>query len=163
MPSKEAIELLRRDSRAWWYHRDLRASGKHSDARIKEHESLRSRIRDLRLATCVGVALNGVWIHGHGWSVSGCSDSTLDVFAVWAPHVPRVDKRNVERIVTYVFLSPIHGEHDEQRCSSMSFVSTGTYLAIWERLGALVHWGSLNPDEHRNKPLVHEHVERMKG
>lgn len=48
------FRALRSDAREWWYHKDLRKRGQISEARQREHDSLRSNVRSLRQAIANG-------------------------------------------------------------------------------------------------------------
>lgn len=165
----QAVSLLRADSRIWWWHVQQRKEGKNAAARRDEIRSVRNEIEYLREGRLAGIALNGTWIHGRGkwgtWSVSGASERTLQVIRVWAPHIPIVDKRSIpeELLNRYVFRSPMDSDQNEDSNSSMSYVTTPVYCAIWKALGATVHWGKYIREDYINLPIVQAHVSRIKA
>lgn len=44
------LRALRAEARAWWAHKDLRAAGRHKEARARENASIKSNVRVLRAA-----------------------------------------------------------------------------------------------------------------
>ena len=55
MPEYFAVaRQIRAKARAWWYHQDLRRWGNFTEARRREHDSIRSCIRQLREAREAG-------------------------------------------------------------------------------------------------------------
>jgi hypothetical protein len=161
-----AVEVLRRGSRNWWYHSKLRKQGDHKQARKLEIQSLRSDLMNLRHGKLGGIALNGVWIKSDVWSVSQIPSYYVEVLKAWAPNMPFVDKRTIpeDRLYVYVCKCPIV-DAKATSCegeTAFSYVTIGAYCAIWERLGASVHWGNQDREAWINHPIVLAVVESLK-
>jgi hypothetical protein len=156
-PTAADFALLRGDARRWWYHATLRAQGRHTEALPLENLSTRRRIADLRKAYLVGGARAGVWYHSGTYashtSTSGCSWDTFALFARFAPGTPRIDKRGIadgRHFETLVYRAPMVAV-DPPASDRFTFtgafatVTPAVYCAIWETLGAAVHWGTVTP------------------
>ena len=122
-----------------------------------EHHSIRTTIRYFREAKIAGIALNGPWLKGDGWGVSGHSEAILELFRHYAPNVPIVDKRTVPEATLFkgVISGPMVNTGPFQlNPSSYSDLPIPLYLSLWEKLGAKVHWGSLKKEEWENNYVV---------
>jgi hypothetical protein len=170
-PTAADFAFIRHDARAWWHHRDLRAAGRHAEAARLERRSIASKIRDLRRACLVGVGAVSPWYvsgtHSSLSTTSGCAPDTLALFARFAPQTPRVDKRALHaadpaRFARLVYTAPLLSpDRAEDEVSSIAYVTPGLYCAIWEALGATVHWGALDAQAFRRDPRVAAHLARM--
>jgi hypothetical protein len=172
MTFAQAVSLLRHDSRVWWHYADLRKQGKHGQAREKEIGSVRSLIRNLREGHLAGIALNGVWLHGEhspteSWSVSRMSENMLDVLKLWAPHIPIVDKRTIPEHLLARYVSRCNIYTSKRQPTSeetrWGYVDPGVYCAVWEKLGATVHWGRHKRTDYIGLAVVVHHVNKIQG
>lgn len=50
----ELYKAINKDAKFWWVNRELREQGKDKAARLRERETIKQRVQDLRLAIKVG-------------------------------------------------------------------------------------------------------------
>jgi hypothetical protein len=122
-----------------------------------------------RYCQCAAFISDGTPFCSSRSSTSGCRGDIGALLDLWAPDVPYVDKSALPQdvLVTLVYSGPMLGDHeiDEPEGGGMSYVSTGSYIAIAEAFGARVSWGRLaaDADMYRQRPRVQEHVARLRA
>lgn len=75
--------LLNKEAKNWWWFAELRKQGKHTEARVKERESIRRHITTIRQALLDGGYFNvgrGGWsVHSYNTTLSGYGDVSAPI------------------------------------------------------------------------------------
>mgnify|MGYP001385164972 CR=1 FL=1 len=149
--------MLDAEARRWWWHAELRRQGKAEEARRMERQSIRTRLGWLRQAWLVVVGRPGnVTLHlepsERGWGhVEGLEpQQTLDLVARYRPDVPIVDVRHcpdeaalIRLVIRGPMLAMLKADppQPDGTWHSFNYVPPEVYLALYEAIGARVHWG----------------------
>lgn len=141
--------ILKQGARSWWYHVELRKNGNHSEARRREHQSVRSSISSLRETISNGGYLSlgrgGYTLHCSAHStVSGYGcDTSATVRAAKHLGIPCIDTRTIPDSRIYdtislpmVALSP--DEADPRPWGSLSRAPLPVVAYLYRALGATV-------------------------
>lgn len=150
---------LNAKAKAWWHHQDLRRAGKAKEARERERESIRNSLRTLRQAVLFTVGEGGFTVHCAAQRTpNGVTTSRLSGYCDGSeysaplrcvrPEVPQVNTRDME-FAAKIPLSraPLPATDredppkDDGTYGGWSYTPIPVYLAIYEGMGATVHWG----------------------
>lgn len=142
--------LLNKEAKGWWYHRQLRAQGRHEEARRRERASIRHSLEVIRKARLLVIGLPG------NVSIELCDGSSLSAYdpafydAILPECVPRVDLRGEghdHEVRVYMFAVngplPRAGAPEKPAYGPFDHAPLHDYLALAETLGFRVRWGRL--------------------
>jgi hypothetical protein len=149
--------LLNADTKAWWYHKQLRERGATKEARKRERDSIRSALDTLRTAYFWSVGHGGWTIYQHTkhYETGGSSNSKRqgyggtsdpDIAACILLGIPGYDFRTIpsENQITASFRAPlVDDEKDEPKedgsYGSLSYAPPKVILDWYKSFGATVY------------------------
>ena len=159
---KSVYSILNKDAKDWWYHEALRRQGNVEEARMRERDSIKRAVRNIRKAVLFRVGLGGFSMKlNDNSTLSHCSsgDQYAEILRRCRPEVPSISTVKATNLLTLCGLpmAAVHNKPDDPypsgAYSSMHYAPLGIVLACYEELGAEVHWGDLNPEEWREKAV----------
>lgn len=139
--------VLNAEAKAWWYHQDLRKSGRTDEARRRERKSILSTLdyirQTLRNGGLLTIGRGGYTLHfARNSKLSGYGpDSSGTVAACKLAGVPWVDTRTIpdDRIGEFAVSGPIVKVGIEtEGYGSLDYISPPDYIEFARSYGATV-------------------------
>lgn len=141
MDNRSTYRLLNGDAKCWWHFVELRAAGKHAEARVKERLNIRNSIDSIRRAALMTIGRGGWSIRCAGSTLSGYGDGEPYATILRRRGVPVIDSRasalsDVARVVISSPIPAIGVEPDLPPYNSLSYAPIEHILELYRAIGA---------------------------
>lgn len=133
------LRSIRAETKAWWYHRQLREQGQITEALKREHESMRRELETIRTALLATIGRGGSTIY-----LSNGSRITASWPIPVIDHLacPIVDLRTIpdDKIVQFAVRGPMVDptRTKDEGTGAFDWVTTKTYIRLAHTAGAEV-------------------------
>lgn len=142
------LQILRNDTRAWWYHKQLRDYGHIEKARKRENQSIRSNVSQFREAIVtegayLSIGRGGHTLHLHNCTISGYEDANGPTAQICRKlNIPIINTTTIpDKIVILATKLPLVAVGDKPEnppYGSLSYAPLPVVAGMYAQLGATI-------------------------